>query len=549
MKRVEKKVEDTFNPYFKEKTPMAYRIDISSYERLDIAAQYIFDHTPGKVNRLQDFYQLSRGDIYAITAKALDAFEPQKPGPKPDLLGELQRQLTDLKSQNEALRKQVAELESKLSQSVLVDKCRIENFILTALVTPPSHEGISDLLAAAYGEKYRSSTGKASQLTSQYGTIAGLILLDDRVTSRFGNGLADEIFFSRSPILVVTEPQSTAIGAIELSRSRDGDSWQQVLKRFPNLALIVSDLATGLRKGIKILPQQVEHQSDIWHLLREIHRLTRKLESTTSSLLEEEEKARKKLQKGKIDRPALEKVEAKVSTNLEWMETYYQAVEKLVEVFNPIAEDQPGQFHLRTQAEALTQLDTVIATLKGLPDRRINKLVKALKSRRENCFVFLTQLQARFQTLPVEFRIRCSLSPDQVRAWILQEIILTRHLSQDNDHSILHAWHQLWKTLNQQLLPYLKNYHQLRRAIVQLIGSPARASSLVEMINSLLRRFQQIKRHTSQEFLYLAALHHNMKSFGSDCKRHGRSPFQILGIDFGTNNWLDLLRSYQLPAA
>jgi predicted nucleic acid-binding Zn-ribbon protein len=528
---------------------MAYRTDIRPYERLDIAAQYALDHISGTVSRLQDIYHLSRGDIYAISAKALGAFEPQKPGPKPDNLGELQRQVATLQTQNEALRQQVAELESKLCQSVLVDKRRIEDLILTALVTPPSHEGISDLVAAAYGEKYRSSTGKASQLTNHYGTIAGLILLDDRVTSLLKNGLADEIFFSHKPVLVVTDPKSTAIGAIELSTRRDGDSWQQVFKRFPNLALIVSDLAKGLRKGIKILPQQVDHQGDSWHLFREIHRLSRKLEATTSSLLQEEEKARKKLKKGKIYQPTLKKVKAKVSANLEWMETYYQAIEKLVEAFDPVAEDQPGQFHLRTKDEALIQLDAVIATLKGLPDRRINKLVKELKGRKESCFVFLDHLQARFQSLPVEFRASCALSPDQVRSWILQEIILTQHLYQDPDQSILQAWHQLWKKLNQQLMPYLKNYQQVRRAILKLIGSPARASSLVEMINSLLRRFQQIKRHTSQEFLYLAALHHNMKSFGSDCKRHGRSPFQILGIDFGTNNWLDLLRSYQLAAA
>jgi hypothetical protein len=538
---------------------MAYRTDISPYERLDIAAQYVFDHlpgaadrvqVPGTLSRLQDIYHLSRGDIYAIAAKALDAFEPQKPGPKPDSLGGFQKQVADLKAQNEALKKQLAALESKLSRSVVVDKRRIEDLALTALVTPPSHEGISDLVAAAYGEKYRPSTGKVSQLSNHYGTISGLILLDDRVTCRFQNGLADEIFFSRKPILVVTEPKSTAIGAIELSASRDGESWLQVLKRFPNLALVVSDLAKGLRKGIKILPQQADHQGDIWHLFREIHRLSRKLEATTSSLLLEEEKARKKLKKGKIYQPTLKKVEAKVSANLELMETYYQAIEKLVEAFDPVAEDQPGQFHLRTKAEALIQLDTVIATLKGLPDPRVNKLVKELKGRRESCFVFLDHLHARFQTLPVEFfRTPCSLSPDQIRSLILQEIILTQHLYQDNDHSILHAWHKLWKKLNQQLMPYLKNYQQVRRDILQLIGSPARASSLVEMINSLLRRFQQIKRHTSQEFLYLAALHHNMKSFGSDCKRHGRSPFQILGIDFGTNNWLDLLRSYQLAAA
>jgi hypothetical protein len=529
---------------------MAYRRDIGPYERLDIAAQYASDHIPGTVSRLQDIYHLSRGDIYSITAKALDAFEPQKPGPKADPVGELKREVATLQVQNKALRKQVLELESTLRQSVLVDKRRIEDFIITALVTPPSHEGISELVVAAYGEKYRVSTGKISQLTTHYGTIAGLILLDDRVTSRFQDGLADEIFFSRKPVLVVTEPASTAIGAIELSTSRDGDSWQQVLKRFPNLTLIVSDLAKGLRKGIKILPQQADHQGDSWHLFREVQRLSRKLEATTSALLLEEEKARKKLKKGKIYRPTLQKVEAKVSANLEWMETYYQAVEKLVEAFDPIAEDQPGQFHLRSKADALIQLDAVVDTLKGLPDSRINKLVKELKSRRESCFVFLDHLNARSQTLPVKFTTPCSLSPNQVRSLILQEIILTQHLcqDQDNDLSILNAWHKLWKRLNQQLMPCLKNYQQVRRAIVKLIRSPARASSLVEMINSLLRRFQQIKRHTSQEFLYLAALHHNMKSFGSDCKRHGRSPFQILGIDFGTNNWLELLRSYQLAA-
>jgi hypothetical protein len=49
----------------------------------------------------------------------------------------------------------------------------------------------------------------------------------------------------------------------------------------------------------QINQQQPDHQADIWHLSREVHPLTRKLEATTSSLLQEEEKARKKFQKGK----------------------------------------------------------------------------------------------------------------------------------------------------------------------------------------------------------------------------------------------------------
>jgi hypothetical protein len=528
---------------FQEETLMAYRADISPYDRLNIASQYALNNTQGTVSRLQDFYHLSREDIHGITARALDAFMPQKPGPKPDLLADLQSRITFLECRNEVLKKQVVELEHQLSQAVIVDSRRIEDFVLTALVTPPTHDGISDLLAVAYGEKYRLSAGKISQLNNHYGTIAGLILLDEKVSSRFVDALADEIFFSRTATLVVADFYSTAIGAIELSAKRDGECWHSVLSRFKNLAYVASDLAKGLRKGISSLPWQVIHQADMWHLFREVHRITRKLEATTSNLLAQEDLARQNLKEGKIYRPTLRKVEARVTTNLEWMETYYQAIEMLVEAFNPVVEDH---LRLSTQDEAKEKMDKVITILQGLPDRRINKLIKQLKDRRDNCFVFLDLLQTHIQALPVEFTAPSSLSPQQVRSLVLEEILLTRQLYTSTDNSLLQASRQLWQKLHQKLLPILKNYKQLRRAIIGLIGSPVRASSLVEMINSLLRRLQQIKRHPSQEFLYLAALHHNMKTFGSGCKRHGRSPFQILGVDFGTDNWLELLRTYKL---
>lgn len=529
---------------------MAYRMDLGPYERLDIAARYTFDSTPGMVSSLQDLYNLSRGNIHAIVAKALEGFKPNKPGPKPDPLGKLWAQIAALEAQNKALKDRATDLEQKLSQSVIIDQRRLEDFILTALVTPPSHEGISNLVATAYGEKYRPSVGKISQLNRHYGTVAGLILLDERLTSHFKDALADEIFFCGAPTLVVTEFYSTAIGAIELSASRDGDSWKRCLERFRNLSFLASDLAKGLRKGLQLLPWMVNHQGDNWHLFREVQRLTRKLEATTSQLFQEEDKARQQLQKGKIYRPTMEKVEAKVGANLEWMETYYQAVEGLVDAFNPVVDEQPAQPHLRTRAEAQAQLDQVIAALRGLPDRRVDKLVKELNGRRECCSAFLDRLQDQIDALPVKFRsgISSPLSPSEVRSLITQEVLLSRQLYKSNDPAVLQAWQELWQKLNQEVMPYLENYLELRRAMVKLIGSPVRASSLVEMINSLLRRFQQIKRHPSQEFLYLAALHYDMKPFSSGCKRQGRSPFQILGVDLGTDNWLELLRTYELAS-
>ena len=53
-----------------------------------------------------------------------------------------------------------------------------------------------------------------------------------------------------------------------------------------------------------------------------------------------------------------------------------------------------------------------------------------------------------------------------------------------------------------------------------------------------------VKKQVSQEYLWLLALKHNMEPFAHG-KRQGHSPFEMLGIDLGTNDWIDLLKTYQ----
>jgi hypothetical protein len=56
-----------------------------------------------------------------------------------------------------------------------------------------------------------------------------------------------------------------------------------------------------------------------------------------------------------------------------------------------------------------------------------------------------------------------------------------------------------------------------------------------------------VKKQVTQEFLWLKALHHNMKTFKQG-RRKGKSPFQLLGVDFGNQDWIGLLEDYQLAA-
>ena len=87
-------------------------------------------------------------------------------------------------------------------------------------------------------------------------------------------------------------------------------------------------------------------------------------------------------------------------------------------------------------------------------------------------------------------------------------------------------------------------FHRLVQQVQGILYTPKRASSLVESFNSKLRTVQYVKKHVSQEYLWLLAIKHNIEPFAHG-KRQGHSPFELLGIDLGTNDWVDLARTYQ----
>ena len=71
-----------------------------------------------------------------------------------------------------------------------------------------------------------------------------------------------------------------------------------------------------------------------------------------------------------------------------------------------------------------------------------------------------------------------------------------------------------------------------------------RRENPMDCFNSKLRAVQYIKKHVNQEYLWLLALKHNIEPFAHG-KRKGYSPFELLGIDWGTNDWVDLVLTYQ----
>jgi len=259
---------------------LSFRDDLDLTDRLEIASEYLKQGGfYGVITDLADAYNTNRQRVYDILNRIAETFRPKPPGPTAKPAEALERRIAALEAENAALRGRVSELEAKLENSVEITQERVRDLSLILTVLPVSYRDVRDVIALAFGEKHAPSEASLCQMVQHYGTIAGLILLDEEVASKFSNACVDEIFFHQTPILTVVDPDSMAVGACERSEDRTGESWHSVLSHFPNLRYVISDEAKGIGNGVYLTNETMLHQKDLYHLLSEISRTTRRLEA------------------------------------------------------------------------------------------------------------------------------------------------------------------------------------------------------------------------------------------------------------------------------
>jgi len=521
-----------------------------TFDRFTAAFRYASDSSWGVVRQLEQQFDLSRDTIYRDCKRIWQALFPLSPGPKPDPTRAMYARLDFLEAANTRLRAQVTELEALRARSIEVTPSRIENLVLTAVTTPPSYDGIGEYVAVALGETYRPSGGTISALVATRGATAGKILLDRRVTDRFEEACCDELFAGRQPLLSVVEPSSLAIGALERSEDRGGESWQVVLEAFRHLRYVCSDLGTGLQAGIALSAHILRHNADFWHLVvRPLSRLTRHLEAHLERVWDAERKAgalhRLPKGQGTLYAPTWARIQEETGLHFDRMERYYQGVEALLKAFDPIA-DEVGAPHLRTKEEAYELLKEALALWAPSEDRSLKAFVKKLETHQARIFVFLDQLQDQIEHVPLE-GLEDPRQAAPIRALVLQEILVTAQRAHSSDPRVLEAYAALWNTLGTRGFPS-SQYASWRKALGACLYRPRRTSCPSETINSPLRTLQQIHRHLAQPLLDLYALRQNMKPFGRGTRRQGKSPYKRLGVDLGTNDWLELLRTYRMAS-
>lgn len=458
----------------------------------------------GKVTELACQYGVSRKFLYEVAAQAQQALEcalaPQQAGRKPQ------------------------------TTQVVVDSAFLERAMLVlATALPGSMRGIQLTLELLFGR--HCALGRLSETLQAYGEVARQYNAQLTVPLSV-LGEVDEIFQGRQPCLTVVDGRSFLVLHLSAEQRRDATTWGlaflELEERGVQFHDVASDGALGIQAGMRDAELSVPLRSDLFHLLRKAHSVTRHLEAQAYRAIETAELARSIEQqaqepKSRRGRPKSCKVSYAQAQQLE-----RQAIERydtwrwLLDELRQALEPFNARGKLASSSEARQTLETVAVLLKSMDVTKVRSF-------------------ARLQVLGHLEELIAPL------AW-LEETLAPYRTNLDPETAAFIVW--AWQ-----------NRHELDIDVEDLTNVPVeiagafwatlelfhRASSLAESLHSWLRPHLRAHRGMPDWLLPLLQLFWNHHSFQRG-KRKGYSPVELAGVEqaYSWTEVLDFLVNQQL---
>lgn len=515
-------------PNYSQSLPGWKRTDLGLCERLFIGAVLNLpkERRPwGIVSWLAETLRISRPSLYAIG-------EWTKAGllPRP------------------ALPMITAPTPSNEEKTVTVTSHRMKRTALSLLLPG----GVSDrsaevCLRSAFDEG--RSPASLSALMHEAGKRAGEILqkVDHAVMGEVVQA-RDELFVGRDPILLIVEPHSLVITGLYATAERDAETWGCVLLFTQDRRVMIKGLAEDgcipYAASCQAAKLDAAIQKDVWHPLEEVRKVIRDLEREALQKLKVMEPLEKRLRKhwneavydewvalNELFDPLL----AQINRLRFWHECLWDAVE--------LVDWRSGEIRDRALNQWLA--DETLQGIQQLPHPRIQKLAERLENQLPEMLTFLdgiaqpladwqAQVHQHFQD---PFWAAC-FQNSVARLWRLEHAL--RNGQKKFSQSTLEAqqWLAAWIEGDPQI-------QGLAETLLRLLERTVRTSCAAETINSVLRPYLVRRRECTdlisrQVFLNLFVLWFNLHKFERG-PRQGKSPYEIAGIDLGTDDWLTLL--------
>jgi len=395
------------------------------------------------------------------------------------------------------------------------------------LVCHSSFRGVIEFFAALLDQPI--SLGSVHTIVQQ-GVAAARQVQAAEELSTIRVGAHDEIFQSHQPILVGCDVGSTYCYLLAQEEHRDATTWGVHLLDLQDKGLVLdhtlADGGKGLRAGQAQACPDWPCWGDHFHLLQELGRLSTYVENRAFSTMTTCEKLEQQMHRAKqqaqgytlskklaLARHAQQQailLADDLTTLVQWLQ------QDLLAVIGP------------DLATRQTLYDWIVETLRvrepQLP-HRIGPVRRLLENGRDDFLAFAQRLDHHLGQLATQFQV----APHLVRALFEVQALPLELPSR-------------WQQEGRLRGALGKNFVPLKEAIIQLIDTTVRASSVVENLNSRLRNYFFLRKHLGPEYLDLLRFFLNHRRFlrSEHPQRVGQSPAEIL-TGKAHPHWLELL--------
>jgi hypothetical protein len=455
------------------------KLDMST--RIEIAME-ILPPIPvrrwGRVTELANEYGISREWIYQLRNRAKTALEETMRSKSPG--------------------RPVRETE------LLIDREMIQRAIAIMPVLTGSVRNIQIGLEILFG--VQRSVGYISETLQQAGKAADRINRDMQIPLPV-LGEADEIFQGGRPCLTVVDGRSFLVLNLAAADRRDATHWGLTFLELAERGIVFHDMvcdgAKGLRTGLKDAEIGVPLRPDWFHLLRDAHKITQRLERAAYKAIDAVEYVREELcrPKPKMSTSELSGFLVREQRAIDLFDTWCWLLEEVRQCLEPIT--PKGQIQCPQLAQEI--LETAILLMNSLAHREISDFAAKLLEYQSDLLAPLTWLS------------------DTLKPW-------RDHLNPTDEAFIIWAW------LNRQNLNITPDnpdwpsaLQPILAAFWQALALFHRSSSLAESLHCWLRPYLQIHRGMPQWLFPLLQLFWNHHVF-SRGKRSGDSPLALAGV-------------------
>ena len=387
-------------------------------------------------------------------------------------------------------------------------------------------------------EYHPHSVGYLSQFFHNAGQALPSTLLMPSKTLVFY--LSDEIFAIHAPILVTIDAQSTAILNIERASDRSAETWRAHFEALENHHFfslgMASDRGLGLVAGYRAACDIALWVADYFHEFRDLFEVLHQVERKAYAAIDKEYHAAQKFDRAKSA--------STLQKRLQHYETAHHVCEQAMALYDQLAmllhllrealQLCSPHGRLRTRKDVRSELTLLLDMIEELDGVAMTKTLKTIHTHIDDILVPFTQAEA------IDAELRAVVPHDVVDflvlAWHHDHLSYQSGSKQKRYH---HRERAFWLACAEGLLG--DQFDTLKALVFDKLDSIVRASSLVEMVNALIRPYlKSCKGQITQETLNLIMFYHNHHRYKSG-KREGKAPMELLTGKPLEAEWWELL--------